>query len=128
MKVLLDTHAFLWLMVDDPQLSITARTTFADVKNEIYLSLASAWEMAIKANLQKLKLPLPVKDYILTRTQAHQIKLFDISLEHIALVESLPLHHRDPFDRLIISQSMFANLHILSDDHFFDSYPIHRIW
>ncbi|MDZ7363195.1 MAG: type II toxin-antitoxin system VapC family toxin [candidate division KSB1 bacterium] len=91
MKVLLDTHAFLWLMVDDPTLSVTAKATFANVKNEIYLSFASAWEMVIKSSLQKLKLPLPVKDYILTRTQTqtHQINLFDITLDHIAVVETL---------------------------------------
>lgn len=128
MKVLLDTHAFLWLMVDDPRLSPTAKTTFSDINNEIYLSLASAWEMAIKASLKKLKLPLPVKDYVLARTQAHQIKLLDIAIEHIGVVETLPLHHRDPFDRLIIAQSISDNLRILSDDGMFDSYPIQRIW
>ena len=128
MKILLDTHAFLWLMVDDPRLSGTAKSAFTDVNNEIYLSLASAWEMAIKSSLQKLKLPLPVKDYIVTRSQAHQVKLLPIALDHIAVVETLPLHHRDPFDRLIIAQSIFETLYILSDDQFFDSYPIQRIW
>lgn len=128
MRVLLDTHAFLWLMVDDPRLSSTAKTTFSDINNEIYFSLASAWEMAIKASLKKLKLPLPVKDYVLARTQALQIKLLDIAIEHIDVVENLPLHHRDPFDRLIIAQGISDKLHILSDDGMFDSYPIQRIW
>ncbi|MCI0695021.1 type II toxin-antitoxin system VapC family toxin [candidate division KSB1 bacterium] len=128
MRVLLDTHAFLWLMVDDPRLSVTAKTTFTNVANEIYLSLASAWEMAIKSSLQKIKLPLPVKDYIITRSQAHQIKLLNINLDHLAIVEALPLHHRDPFDRLLIAQSIFETLTILFDDQFFDSYSIQRIW
>ena len=128
MKVLLDTHAFLWLMVGDPRLSVTAKSIFTNVANEIYLSLASTWEMAIKSSLQKLKLPLPVKEYILTRSQAHQIKLLNIDLDHLAIVETLPLHHRDPFDRLIIAQGMFETMPILSDDQLFDSYPIQRIW
>jgi len=128
LKVLLDTHTFLWLMVDDPRLSSNAKATFSDVNNEIYLSLASAWEMAIKSSIQKLKLPLPAKDYVLTRTQAHDIKLLDIALEHIAIVETLPLHHRDPFDRLIIAQGIVEKFPILSDDGAFDSYPIQRLW
>jgi PIN domain nuclease of toxin-antitoxin system len=115
-------------MVDDPRLSVTAKTTFTNVNNEIYLSLASAWEMAIKSSLQKLKLPLPVKDYLITRSQAHQINLLNINLDHLAVVETLPLHHRDPFDRLIIAQGIFESLPLLSDDHLFDSYPIPRIW
>jgi PIN domain nuclease of toxin-antitoxin system len=109
LKVLLDTHAFLWLMVDDPRLSSAAKSAFSDVNNEIYLSMASAWEMAIKSSIQKLQLPLPVKDYVLTRTQAHNINLLNITLEHIDVVETLPLHHRDPFDRLIIAQGIFES-------------------
>lgn len=128
MKVLLDTHAFLWLMVDDPRLSSTAKAAFADVNNEIYFSLASAWEMAIKSSIQKLKLPLPVKEYVLTRTQAHNINLLDITLDHIDVVEALPLHHRDPFDRLLIAQGIFENLHILTDDSAFDLYSIPKLW
>jgi PIN domain nuclease of toxin-antitoxin system len=115
-------------MVDDPRLSATAKTAFSDVNNEIYLSLASAWEMAIKSSIQKLKLPLPAKDYVLTRIQAHNIKLLDITIEHIGVVETLPLHHRDPFDRLIISQGLFEKLPILSDGGVFDSYSIQRLW
>lgn len=115
-------------MVDDPRLSVTAKTTFTNVANEIYLSLASAWEMAIKSSLQKLRLPLPIKDYIATRSQTHQVKLLHISLDHLAVVETLPLHHRDPFDRLIIAQGIVETLPILSDDHLFDSYSIQRIW
>jgi PIN domain nuclease of toxin-antitoxin system len=115
-------------MVDDPRLSTTAKTTFSDVNNEIYLSMASAWEMAIKSSIQKLKLPLPVKNYILARTQAHKINLLDISLDHIAVVETLPLHHRDPFDRLIIAQGIADDLRILTDDPAFDLYPIQKLW
>ncbi|NUO80894.1 type II toxin-antitoxin system VapC family toxin [candidate division KSB1 bacterium] len=128
MKVLLDTHAFLWLMVDDPRLSATARATFQDVNNHFLLSMASVWEMAIKAGLQKLKLPAPARDYVATRTQRHNIHVLDISLEHCGRVESLPFHHKDPFDRLIIAQAIIENLPILTDDKDFDSYPITKIW
>jgi PIN domain nuclease of toxin-antitoxin system len=128
LKVLLDTHAFLWLMLDDPRLSSTAKSAFSDVNNEIYLSMASAWEMAIKASIQKLKLPLPVKEYVLTRTQTHHINLLDITLDHIDVVETLPLHHRDPFGRLIIAQGISENVHILTDDTAFDLYPIQKLW
>jgi PIN domain nuclease of toxin-antitoxin system len=115
-------------MANDPRLSSTAKTTFSNVNNEIYLSMASAWEMAIKSSLKKLKLPLPAKDYVLTRTQAHKINLLDIALEHIGVIETLPFHHKDPFDRLIIAQGIAEKLPILSDDQLFDSYPIQRLW
>jgi PIN domain nuclease of toxin-antitoxin system len=84
--------------------------------------------MAIKSSIQKLKLPLPVKEYVLTRTQAHNINLLDITLDHIDVVEALPLHHRDPFDRLLIAQGIFENLHILTDDSAFDLYSIPKLW
>jgi len=84
--------------------------------------------MAIKTSLQKLKLPLPVKDYVLTRTQAHRVALLDITLEHIGVAETLPLHHRDPFDRLIIAQSSSEKLQLLADGEIFDLYPIQRLW
>jgi len=84
--------------------------------------------MALKSSIQKLKLPLPTKEYVLTRTQAHHINLLDVTLDHIDVVETLPLHHRDPFDRLIIAQGIFENVHILTDDPAFDLYPIQKLW
>ena len=128
MKVLLDTHAFLWLMADDARLSSKARAAFLDEKNEIFLSIVSVWEMAIKSGLKKLKLPLPVADYVSTRAEMHNITLLNISLDHLATVETLPLHHKDPFDRLIISQSISDKFTILSDDEDFDAYGVKRLW
>lgn len=128
MKVLLDTHAFLWLMVDDHRLSATARAIFQDLNNHFLLSMASVWEMTIKAGLQKLKLPMSVCDYVVTRTQRHNISVLDISLDHCGRVESLPFHHKDPFDRLIIAQGIIEDLPILTDDKDFVSYPITKIW
>ncbi len=128
MKVLLDTRTFLSLMVDDPNLSPRATTTFLDSDNTLYLSMASAWEMAIKSSLNKLKLPLPVDQYIVTRTQTHGITLLDITIEHMAVVENLPYHHKDPFDRLLISQCLSEKLPIITNDRMFAAYPIQRVW
>ncbi len=128
MKILLDTHAFLWLMKNDLRLSPVAKTTFLDPKNEMYLSLASVWEIAIKSSLNKLKLPLPVNDYIDSRTHRYGIYLQEITMDYIALVEKLPFHHRDPFDRLIIAQGIFEKIPILTNDSKFTLYSIQTIW
>ena len=128
MKILLDTHAFLWLMVDDPRLSATAKKLFLDPSNNILLSLASVWEMAIKTNLRKLKLPQPVIDYVHQRSGRFKIHLLSITLDHLSLIESLPQHHRDPFDRLIIAQGQFENIPILTQDRIFDKYSVQNIW
>ncbi len=128
MRVLLDTHAFLSFMVDDPRLSSTAKKIFMDSDNNLFLSIASVWEMAIKSGLKKLKLPLPIDQYIATRTKDHNIVLLDLTVEHIAVVENLPYHHKDPFDRLLISQCISEKLPILSSDRMFSAYPVQIVW
>ncbi len=128
MKVLLDTHAFLALMIDAPNLSPKARTIFLDSDSTLYLSMASVWEMAIKSGLNKLNLPLPVDQYITSRTQTHGITLLDITIEHMAAVENLPHHHKDPFDRLLISQCLSDKLPIMTADRMFAAYPIQTVW
>jgi len=128
LKVLLDTHAFLSFMVDDSRLSATARNIFMDPDNKLYLSIASVWEMAIKSGLKKLKLPLPIDQYIASRTKNHDIVILDLTIEHIAVVENLPYHHKDPFDRLLISQCISEKLPILSSDRMFSAYPVKIVW
>jgi len=128
LKVLLDTHAFLALMIDAPNLSPKARTIFLDSDSTLYLSMASVWEMAIKSGLNKLNLPLPVDQYITSRTQTHGITLLDITIEHMAAVENLPHHHKDPFDRLLISQCLSDKLPIMTADRMFAAYPIQTVW
>ncbi len=128
MKVLLDTHAFLWLMADDARLSSKAKSIFLDEKNQIFLSMASAWEMAIKSALKKLNLPLPIADYVSTRAETYNIILLNVSLDHLATLETLPLHHKDPFDRLIISQSISGKFTILGNDEEFDASGVRRLW
>jgi len=128
MNYLLDTHTFLWFINDDPALSATAKALIEDVDNAIYLSVASVWEMAIKASLDKLEIPTPFTDFIDEQLRENSISLLDIKTVHAGVVVSLPFHHRDPFDRLIIAQSMGEDMPIIGKDVIFDDYGIDRRW
>ncbi|SRR5579883_206078 len=128
MKILLDTQAFLWLISDAPELSKKAKKLFLDQDNDLFLSLASIWEIAIKFSLGKLKLKQPIEKFLPAQLQENSILQLDISFRHVAGVAALPFHHRDPFDRLIISQAIQENLPILSSDKAFDAYNIQRLW
>jgi PIN domain nuclease of toxin-antitoxin system len=127
-KILLDTQAFLWIISDAPELSKKAKKIFLDQENDLFLSLASIWEMAIKSSLGKLKLKQPIEKFFPAQLQENSISQLDISFRHVVGVTSLPFHHRDPFDRLIISQAIQENLPILSCDEAFDTYNIQRLW
>jgi PIN domain nuclease of toxin-antitoxin system len=126
-RLLLDTHSFLWFVGGDPQLSALAQRAIADVNNERYLSIASAWEIAIKTNLQKLQLSAPFPIFM-NQVEQNAIDLLPVTLEHLNIVANLPLHHRDPFDRLLIAQALTEGLPIISADSMFDAYPITRLW
>ena len=128
MKFLIDTHTLLWIVTNDKKLSKTANKLYLNSENLIFVSLASIWEMAIKISLKKLSIEEPLKDFIHTQIKRNDIRILNIEPEHILLLENLPFHHRDPFDRLIISQSMNENIPLLSSDKVFDRYPIKRIW
>ena len=128
MKILLDTHAFLWLTSDAPELSTKAKKLYADPNNDFLLSLASLWEMAIKLQLGKLTLQQPFEKFIPLQLQENNIIQLDISFRHITKVTTLPRHHGDPFDRLIIAQALEEKLPLLNCDTAFDSYPIKRLW
>jgi PIN domain nuclease of toxin-antitoxin system len=128
MTLLLDTHAFLWFCQDDPALSVAARTHIENPNNRKLVSVASCWEIAIKAGLGKLKLGEPSASYIpaaLTRTCFEAIP---ITIAHATHVETLPLHHRDPFDRLLVAQAIVEGLQIVSGDPILDAYGISRVW
>lgn len=128
MRVLLDTHTFIWFYQNDPQLSRVAREYLEVVADELYLSMASAWELAIKIGRGKLEL-LPSFEAVLARAQDEGgLRLLQISLEHTKLISQLPFHHRDPFDRMIIAQAKHENLTIVSRDIVFDQYDITRVW
>lgn len=128
MRLLLDTHAFLWWAGDAPGLTSRARKIIADPQNECFLSLASCWEMAIKASLEKLKLTQPVERFVTEQLHENGFRLLGIELAHVAKVESLPFHHRDPFDRLIVAQALSEKMTIVSADKTLSEYGVKRIW
>jgi PIN domain nuclease of toxin-antitoxin system len=126
MNCLLDTHTFLWFINDDPSLSSTAKALIEDPENSIYLSAASVWEMAIKVSLGKLEIPSPFTGFIDEQLHENSITLLEIKTMHMGIVVTLPFHHRDPFDRLIIAQSQSEGFPIIGRDAIFDDYGIKR--
>lgn len=128
MRILLDTHAFLWTALGSPQLSENATNLFLEDQNELYLSIASLWEMAIKSSLGKLTFQKPMESYVLDLLQENAIQLLPIDFRHVMRISSLPFHHRDPFDRLIVSQAIEEKIALLSCDVVFDAYGIDRLW
>jgi PIN domain nuclease of toxin-antitoxin system len=128
MRLLLDTHTFIWYVTDNPRLSAHVKLLIEDENNEKLVSIASIWEMAIKHSIGRLNFSLPFIEFVGQQLTVSNIGLLEINLQHIEVVASLPLHHRDPFDRLIIAQSMAEQIPILSVDAIFDAYAIARVW
>ena len=128
MKLLLDTHTFLWFCQDDPALSANAKTLLEDARHLKLVSIASCWEIAIKAGLGKLTLGESSASYLTNALDRTGFELLPIDLSHATSVELLPLHHKDPFDRLLIAQAMPENVSLVSADSAFDSYGVNRIW
>ncbi|MGD0041555.1 MAG: type II toxin-antitoxin system VapC family toxin [Isosphaeraceae bacterium] len=128
MKLLLDTHTFLWLVEGSPKLSATAAAAIADPVNELFLSVASVWELAIKTGNKKLKLSDPLDVYVARWTPVYQIDLLPIQSSHALAVTGLPDHHRDPFDRMLISQSQIEGIILMSGDTKLAPYGIPILW
>ena len=128
MKVLIDTHTFLWWCMDDEQLSSHAREIIADGRNEIYLSAASAWEIAIKVARGRLTLPEKPAVYVSGRMSQHRFLSLPIQMSHATHVYNLPLHHADPFDRLLIAQSQLETLPLVTKDENIQRYDLETIW
>lgn len=128
MKILLDTHAFIWFMIDHPQLNQHAASLIEDPDNEVLISIAALWEMAIKMSLGKLHLAKPFEQLIPDQLQTNNFTLLPVEVSHLTQVITLPWHHRDPFDRLMIAQSRVEGLPILSRDSIFDDYNVKRLW
>jgi PIN domain nuclease of toxin-antitoxin system len=127
-KYLLDTHTFLWFITADVALSVPAKTLIENANHTIYLSVASVWEMAIKVSLGKLTMPSPFTEFVLHQLNDNAVLLLNIEAEHAGRVATLPFYHRDPFDRLIIAQSLSESLPIIGKDEIFDSYGIQPHW
>jgi len=130
MKLLLDTHAFLWLLNDDYDhlRDKTAKELFLDENNTLFFSMASIWEMAIKISLEKLNINLALANFIPEQLAINNIQLLDIRFEHVLKTMELPFHHRDPFDRLIIAQTFIEEMTLLSVDSIFAAYDVRHVW
>jgi len=128
MRLLLDTHTLLWFLLEDSRLSTRAWDNIADPDASVFVSPASIWEIAIKISLGKYALPSPFISFWEEQLQANDFALLPISVPHTARVAVLPFHHRDPFDRLIIAQSLVEVIPVVSSDATFDDYGVKRIW
>ncbi len=128
MRLLLDTHALLWFLLDDPRLSGLARQVIADGANKVEISPASYWEIAIKISLGKYELPEPFGSFMERELGSNAIGILPILPRHTAALTDLPFFHRDPFDRLIIAQAIVEGIPVVSRDDQFDAYPVRRIW
>lgn len=124
MNLLIDTHVLIWLLAASPHLPDHIRNTLADRRHTLYLSIASTWEMAIKVGLGKLDLPPNLLAWLPGELDAAGIRLLPIELEHALGVETLPHHHRDPFDRVMIAQALADGMTIVTADHEFAQYDV----
>jgi len=115
-KILVDTHIFLWAITDDHRLSAENRTVYLDNSNQLYLSVASVWEMLIKCGLGKLPLPKPASGYILKQMEKNRVEMLTIRAAHLTQLESLPPIDRDPFDRMMVAQASAEGMPIMSAD------------
>ena len=128
MKILLDTHAFRWWVADDPQISTNAKDIISNPDNEVYFSVVSAWEIIIKVGTGKLSLSESPETYIPSRIASNQFEILPVQISHILRINSLPNLHKDPFDRLLIAQSLVKNLSLITVDNAIVQYPVKTIW
>ena len=128
MSLLLDTQALLWFVLDDDRLSNKARESIESTDGLVFVSQANFWEIAIKISLGKYALPAPFAAFWDDQMLINDLVLLPISISHTARIAELPFHHRDPFDRLIIAQSLVEDIPVVSSDEVFDRYGAERIW
>jgi len=122
MKLLLDTHAFLWYISNDPRLPHHACDAIRDKSNEVYLSVVSVWEILVKYQIGKLPLPAPADEFIEASRNEHRIQDLPLNRQAVSHLLSLPMHHRDPFDRMLICQALKDDLTIVTVDEWFNRY------
>jgi PIN domain nuclease of toxin-antitoxin system len=128
MKLLLDTHTFLWLVEGSPRLGPAAQAALADPLNELYLSVASVWELAIKTGNKKLALSDPLDVFLAKWAVAYRLALLPIQTPHALALLGLPDHHRDPFDRILIAQAIVESMTLVSADAKLAPYSVQLIW
>ena len=124
MRLLLDTHIFIWWADQPEKLSPAALSALEDEANELLLSVASVWEMQIKIQLGKLKLSLPLKELVKNQQETNDLTVSPLALTHVLALDALPFHHKDPFDRLLIAQSISEGLIVVTADSQFSAYSV----
>lgn len=127
MRLLLDTHVFIWWILDDPRLAQRLRRAIADPDNHLYLSSASAWEMVIKASLGKLALPDPPETFIRAQLLSNAVEALPVTIDHTIRLASLPYIHRDPFDRMLVAQANCETLTLATDDPAIRHYDVNTL-
>jgi PIN domain nuclease of toxin-antitoxin system len=128
MRLLLDTHAFLWWVSDSGDLSGKAKAAIADPANECFVSVASCWEMAIKISLGKLALGVAFERFVPEQLAANAFQPLDLGFRHVARVAKMAFHHRDPFDRVLAAQALEEKMALVSADPVFRRYGVKRVW
>jgi PIN domain nuclease of toxin-antitoxin system len=128
MNLLLDTHALIWFAENSPTLSKPAREALEDAENDLHYSVASIWEIAIKASLGKLKIRVPLDPDFRKQLEESGFAALSIEYAHAASVLALPWHHRDPFDRLLVAQALREQMLLVSHDRQLDAYQVKRVW
>ena len=128
MRFLLDTHAFLWFVLNDSRLSQEALKLISDPKNDLLISPASYWEIAIKVSLGKYEIPGSFQSWMEDQISINNFEILPISITHTAKVATLTFHHRDPFDRLLVAQALSEQIPIISVDRKLDLYSVERRW
>jgi PIN domain nuclease of toxin-antitoxin system len=128
MRLLLDTHTFLWFVTSDPLLSAAALALVVDPGNDILISPATYWEVAIKVSIGKYPLTVPFDLFFTEGIDGNDISILPLEIRHAAILSALPMHHKDPFDRMIIAQAMVEQIPIVSIDEALDAYAITRLW
>jgi PIN domain nuclease of toxin-antitoxin system len=127
-KLLLDTHTFIWAVDQPTLLGPNAKTTLEDLANNLMLSAATIWEIAIKVGLKKLTLSLPYRQWMTRAISDLGVTTLPVTVEYADVQAELPQHHRDPFDRLLIAQAIVENVPLVSNDTIFDQYGVARVW
>jgi PIN domain nuclease of toxin-antitoxin system len=126
MKVLIDTHVLLWGLQGEEKFSRRVQKLLPN--SDVWISVASLWEIMTKVQVGKLTLPTPVGDYLSARLKANGVRILPLTFDHVKRVEELPLHHRDPFDRMLIAQALEENVPVITGDPLFPQYPVQVIW
>ena len=128
MRVLLDTHAFLWWVTDDERLTSPARATIGASDNQVFVSAASVWEIVTKARLGRLPIPRPIDDFVSTHLETNAFQPLAITIRHTLELDALPDLHRDPFDRILVAQALAEEMPLVTGDQAVQAYPITAIW